>query len=413
MKKMNEQGPPTIDVEPNRSRRKFPLVALCLLLILVGIALYVSWPSIEGGVSRPEFSPESVPSALNEKTDSQNNPDKENISTTLINNDQENKVQDLTNDISKVPLVSEDFMSDIKEASVRLDSLEEKISKNINNIRKTIESKNDLNQDISSLDERVNVLEDIINRLEAFTSDKNLDPAIAERIESLEMSLSKEDKSQNFLEFQDLFRKSGLQIKLLDNRINDLEAALVARRQGDNNIVTQSLSAGKLLAAANSSTGFILELEALRESSKGDELMLKIINDIEYLSIDTVPNIQMLHQTYRKIVPDIIRATNSQADETWISDTITELKNIVTIRRIRGDIPQNSVDHDLLDADQALAIGDLHQARDIISRYKNISSASVLNWLESVGRRIALNNLLNQIDQLLITRVNNKDFVEQ
>tara|TARA_Y100001970_G_scaffold294364_1_gene451627 strand:- start:46684 stop:47925 length:1242 start_codon:yes stop_codon:yes gene_type:complete len=413
MKKMNEQGPPTIDVEPNRSRRKFPLVALCLLLILVGIALYVSWPSIEGGVSRPEFSPESLPSALNEKTDSQNNADKENISTTLINNDQENKVQDLTNDISKVPLVSEDFMADIKEASGRLDSLEEKINKNINNISKTIESKNDLNQVIVSLNERVNVLENIINRLEAFTSDKNVDPAIAERIESLEMSLSKEYKSQNFLEFQALVRKSGLQIKLLDNRINDLEAALVSRRQGDNNIVTQSLSAGKLLAAANSSAGFILELEALRESSRGDELMLKIINDIEYLSIDTVPNIQMLHQTYRKIVPDIIRATNSQADETWISDTITELKNIVTIRRIRGDIPQNSVDHDLLEADQALAIGDLHRARDIISRYKNISSASVLNWLESVGRRIALNNLLNQIDQLLISRVNNKDFAEQ
>ena len=102
---------------------------------------------------------------------------------------------------------------------------------------------------------------------------------------------------------------------------------------------------------------------------------------------------------------DILRKANSSNDD-WLSETITELKNIVVVRRIRGDFSPKSIDFVLLQTEQALSSGDLESAVQIIKPHKVLGVISLNQWLDDAEQRLNLDSMLAKLNQILLARVN-------
>ena len=125
---------------------------------------------------------------------------------------------------------------------------------------------------------------------------------------------------------------------------------------------------------------------------------------MEPLAIGVVPAIETLHSRFAEVAESIIRTRNKVLDDDWISETITELKNIVVVRRIRGNFSPESLDLKLIQAEQALSEGNLKMAVEIIEPYKKLGVVSLNKWLEDANRRLQLDSLLLEINQILLVR---------
>ena len=92
---MTDRVPPTINVAPQSKRSRFPLAVLSIFLILLGVGLYLAWPAIEGGLNRPEFSPQlgetGLTESMNVHSQQQSNSDtQETTNTNVVENNKSN-----------------------------------------------------------------------------------------------------------------------------------------------------------------------------------------------------------------------------------------------------------------------------------------------------------------------------------
>ena len=85
---MTDRVPPTINVAPQSKRSRFPLAVLSIFLILLGVGLYLAWPAIEGGLNRPEFSPQlgetGLTESMNVHSQQQSNSDTQETTNTNV-----------------------------------------------------------------------------------------------------------------------------------------------------------------------------------------------------------------------------------------------------------------------------------------------------------------------------------------
>ena len=190
----------------------------------------------------------------------------------------------------------------------------------------------------------------------------------------------------------------------LNKRVQDLEARLAGKDENIHAAVVQSLAAGKLWVSANNSRDFTAEIAALRSSSAEDMEINNILDSMEPLAIGVVPAIETLHSRFSEVAESIIRTRNKVLDDDWVSETITELKNIVVVRRIRGNFSPESLDLKLIQAEQALSVGNLKMALEIIEPYKKLGVVSLNKWLEDANRRLQLDSLLIEINRILLVR---------
>ena len=401
---MTNREPPTIDAIPKLKRRRFPLAILCIFLILLGTGIYLAWPAIEGGLSRPKFSPQEQEESLgNSSSEITKKVLSSNVKETeeIIPNDEIVINQKNTEDFNKEGIYLPQEMID--SFNNRLVALETIILNQKDQVIENTKARKSFAGEIKLVGNRLNEFEtnsfqDKKLTIMSSNNDQN------ERIEKIEQSLAQTENLTRLKEFGKIADDARKEMIYLNKRVQDLEARLAGKDENIHAAVVQSLAAGKLWVSANNSRDFTAEIAALRSSSAEDIEINNILDSMEPLAIGVVPAIETLHSRFAEVAESIIRTRNKVLDDDWISETITELKNIVVVRRIRGNFSPESLDLKLIQAEQALSVGNLKMALEIIEPYKKLGVVSLNKWLEDANRRLQLDSLLLEINQILLVR---------
>tara|TARA_B100000686_G_C16782700_1_gene973038 strand:- start:1921 stop:3150 length:1230 start_codon:yes stop_codon:yes gene_type:complete len=403
---MTDRVPPTINVAPQSKRSRFPLAVLSIFLILLGVGLYLAWPAIEGGLNRPEFSPQlgetGLTESMNVHSQQQSNSDtQETTNTNVVENNKSNLKFDSV--LSPSEHISQ-LLESIDELKNNIKTLEENILAQKTQQIKNTQTLETVIKEIQSFNARISNIES--NFMDTQKSSKLLsDNNLNRRLTEIERALLELDSSVKLEEFGKIADDALSEVNSLDFRVENLETKVIENKSNAQDIVLQSLALGRLLASASVKRDITPELAALRLSSKNDIEINSILEEIEILKVDKILTKEVLKYNFSKVSDDILRKANSSNDD-WLSETITELKNIVVVRRIRGDFSPKSIDFVLLQTEQALSSGDLESAVQIIKPHKVLGVISLNQWLDDAEQRLNLDSMLAKLNQILLARVN-------
>ena len=403
---MTDRVPPTINVAPQSKRSRFPLAVLSIFLILLGVGLYLAWPAIEGGLNRPEFSPQlgetGLTESMNVHSQQQSNSDtQETTNTNVVENNKSNLKFDSV--LSPSEHISQ-LLESIDELKNNIKTLEENILAQKTQQIKNTQTFETVIKEIQSFNARISNIES--NFIDTQKSSKLLsDNNLNRRLTEIERALLELDSSVKLEEFGKIADDALSEVNSLDFRVENLETKVIENKSNTQDIVLQSLALGRLLASASVKRDITPELAALRLSSKNDIEINSILEEIEILKVDKILTKEVLKYNFSKVSDDILRKANSSNDD-WLSETITELKNIVVVRRIRGDFSPKSIDFVLLQTEQALSSGDLESAVQIIKPHKVLGVISLNQWLDDAEQRLNLDSMLAKLNQILLARVN-------
>ncbi|MBR71833.1 MAG: hypothetical protein CMM30_02690 [Rhodospirillaceae bacterium] len=403
---MTDRVPPTINVAPQSKRSRFPLAVLSIFLILLGVGLYLAWPAIEGGLNRPEFSPQlgetGLTESMNVHSQQQSNSDtQETTNTNVVENNKSNLKFDSV--LSPSEHISQ-LLESIDELKNNIKTLEENILAQKTQQIKNTQTFETVIKEIQSFNARISNIES--NFMDTQKSSKLLsDNNLNRRLTEIERALLELDSSVKLEEFGKIADDALSEVNSLDFRVENLETKVIENKSNAQDIVLQSLALGRLLASASVKRDITPELAALRLSSKNDIEINSILEEIEILKVDKILTKEVLKYNFSKVSDDILRKANSSNDD-WLSETITELKNIVVVRRIRGDFSPKSIDFVLLQTEQALSSGDLESAVQIIKPHKVLGVISLNQWLDDAEQRLNLDSMLAKLNQILLARVN-------
>ena len=102
-----------------------------------------------------------------------------------------------------------------------------------------------------------------------------------------------------------------------------------------------------------------------------------------------MPTIDGLLARFPEAANAIVRAAPATEDADWIDETVTRLSQLVTIRKTSGAIDPQSLDGRLVEAESALATGDLGRAIAIVEATMPgaAEAISAQTWLRDARAR--------------------------
>ena len=92
-------------------------------------------------------------------------------------------------------------------------------------------------------------------------------------------------------------------------------------------------------------------------------------------------------------------------DADWIDETVTKLRQLVTIRRTTGVSDAESLDGRLVAAHEALAGGELAQAIVLIEELGPTAAAGAEEWLQDARNRREVDTAIDDITRVVAARV--------
>ena len=188
----------------------------------------------------------------------------------------------------------------------------------------------------------------------------------------------------------------GEQRAALETALAEVSARLAlfeedAARQAaaDGRLVTLVLAIGELTAALGSSRSFMPVLDTFRGIAGDDPAFESALARLAPFAATGVPTIDGLLVRFPEAANAIARAAPATEDADWIDETVTRLSQLVTIRKTSGAIDPQSLDGRLVEAELALATGDLGRAIAIVEATMPgaAEAASTQAWLRDARAR--------------------------
>lgn len=430
---MSKQEPPVIDVQPARLRRLLPWRVIGVILVMIVIALYVVWPTIEGGFTTPEFTQASdnaelAKSALNalDKRPSPPPPPLDDGSTppppeVPVADGTARQVQ--ADPVVAAPeepeLIPSPLVEDAPVASAAVSSpdasqlaaLEQDLAALVARLEELEASTVGGAPDVGLSD---SALTDYAMRLDALEQRSAADVGsgaeaenvmvLGQRIDELEVAQAAQGSQEELDAYREQAAAAHRLVLALNTRVADLESQLQTRAAAARQFVQQSVSAGRLIVTARSGEGYAVQLAALRESARDDAPVLAKLDALQAYARSGVPTQARLRSVFPSVASDIARAVNAAHDDGWVSETVAELKRIVTVRRVSGDVPPDSVDARLMTAERALVAGDLQAAVAALAPYEEVGGPVVVEWLDGARTRLDVDQTIAQLETLLLSR---------
>jgi len=427
---MSKREPPVIDVQPTRMRRRTPWGVIGVILVMVGIGLYVAWPAIDGGFTTPEFTQASdnanlAKSALNAR-DRKPSPPLDDGSAppppevpvadgtarqaqadpTVVTPENSESVQSPL--VENAPVVSAAVSS---PDAAQLAALEQDLAALVARLEGLEASAVGSAPDDGLSD---SALTDYAMRLEALEQRSAADVGsgaeaenvmvLGQRIDELEVAQAAQGSQEELDAYREQAAAAHRLVLAFNTRVADLESQLQTRAAAARQFVQQSVSAGRLIVTARSGEGYAVQLAALRESARDDAPVLAKLDALQAYARSGVPTQARLRSVFPSVARDIARAVNAAHDDGWVSETVAELKRIVTVRRVSGDVPPDSVDARLMTAERALVAGDLQAAVAALAPYEEVGGPAVVEWLDGARTRLDVDQTIAQLETLLLTR---------
>ena len=172
-------------------------------------------------------------------------------------------------------------------------------------------------------------------------------------------------------------------------RLARFEKNSAQQAAADGRLVTLVLATGELTAALGSSRSFAPALDTFRGIAGDDPAFESALARLAPFAATGVPTIDGLLARFPEAANAIVRAATATEDADWIDETVTRLSQLVTIRKTSGAIDPQSLDGRLVEAETALATGDLGHAIAIVEATMPgaAKAASAQTWLRDARAR--------------------------
>ena len=190
--------------------------------------------------------------------------------------------------------------------------------------------------------------------------------ALAQRVHALEADPVRGQLDHALAEWNE--QRAALEAGLVEMRTRLAEADAEAARPAasDGRLMALVLATGELSAALGSSRGFAPALETLGGLIGEDPEIEGTLARLAPFAAGGVTTLDGLRARFPEAANAIVRTALATDDADWIDETVTKLSQLVTIRRTGGALDPGSLDGRLVEAEMALATGDLARAIVIV-----------------------------------------------
>ena len=213
--------------------------------------------------------------------------------------------------------------------------------------------------------------------------------ALEQRVRALEDDPTREPLGQALAAWGE--QRAALEAALADvsARLAHFEENAVQQAAADGRLVSLVLATGELTAALGSSRGFAPMLDTLRGIVGEDLAFENALARLDPFAASGVPTTDGLLARFPEAANAIVRAAPATEDADWIDETVTRLGQLVTIRKTGGAIDPASLDGRLVEAESALAAGELARAIAIVEALMPGAAEAAISqaWLRDARAR--------------------------
>ena len=190
--------------------------------------------------------------------------------------------------------------------------------------------------------------------------------ALEQRVRALEDDPTREPLGEALAAWGE--QRAALETALAEvsARLALFEEDAAKQAAADGRLVTLVLATGELTAALGSSRSFTPVLDTFRGIAGDDPAFVSTLARLAPFAAAGVSTIDGLLARFPEAANAIVRAAAATEDADWIDETVTRLSQLVTIRKTSGAIDPQSLDGRLVEAESALATGDLGRAIAIV-----------------------------------------------
>jgi len=388
------------------SRRRLPLAALVVLLALIGVGVYVAWPSIqdslqttapENRVTAPEERisaepvPEPVPAPAAKAEPPPSIPETPaatpDPSAALVAlSAQVAALQRALAERAAAPAPPPPDLVPIQEAMARLEEMERRLREAPAAVAENSIPANSASQPVA-----------------AATDFRTL-----ERLDAVEKSLSTLDADSAGADIDSL--RSG-QAELAEQiaALHRLYETIGGREAESGRTMVLVLSFSRLSRAVALAAPFAREVEAFRAAANaegaGGLVLEGAIRELSAHALSGTPTSSQLAAAFDDVALAVIHADAEAEDQGWVDATIGRLRRIVTVRRVGGDIAADSLEGRLSALHLALASGDLNDAIELAEALPIKARSGAEDWLRGAHARLAVDRELGVLDTELSARV--------
>ncbi len=389
------------------SRRRLPLAALAVLLALIGIGVYVAWPSIQDSLRTS--APEKVVTATEESPGAA--PPPEPVPAPAAKIEQPPAVQE----IPAAP----------PEPSPALIALSAQVAALQRALAERDAAPAPPPPDLTPIQEAMARLEKMERRLreapaaaavESSTATNSAsDPAAAamdfhtvERLDAVEKSLSTLHANSAGADIDSL--RIG-QAELADQvaALHRLYETIGGREAESGRTMVLVLSFSRLSRVVALAAPFAREVEAFRAAAEVDKAgglaVEGAIRELSAHALSGAPTSSQLAAAFDDVALAVIHADAAAEDQGWVDATIGRLRRIVTVRRVGGDIAADSLEGRLSALHRALASRDLADAIALAEALPVKARGGAKDWLRGAHARLAVDRALGVLDAELSARV--------
>lgn len=393
------------------SRRRLPLAALAVLLALIGVGVYVAWPSIQDSLRtsapenmvtatedstsaapQPEPEPEPVPAPAAKVEPPPAVPETPAPSPALIAlSAQVAALQRALAERDAAPAPPPPDLTPIEEAMARLEKMERRLRE-----APPAAAKN-------STTENSTTASAVSNPAAAATDFRTL-----ERLDAVEKSLSTLDADSAGADI-DTLRSGQAELAEQIAALRRLYETIGGREAEGARTMVLVLSFSRLSRAAALAAPFAREVEAFRAAAEADGAgglaVEGAIRELSAHALSGTPTSSQLAAAFDDVALAVIRADAEAEDQGWVDATIGRLRRIVTVRRVGGDIAADSLEGRLSALHHALASGDLADAIALAEALPKKARSGAEDWLRGARARLAVERTLGVLDAELSARV--------
>lgn len=190
-------------------------------------------------------------------------------------------------------------------------------------------------------------------------------------------------------------------------RLAQVEAEAVQQATADGRVMTLVLATGELTGALGSSAGVAPALETVRRIAGDDHEIAAALERLAPFAATGVATLDGLRARFPQAANAIARTAPAGGDADWIDETVTRLSQLVTVRRTGGAIDPESLDGRLVEAETALAAGDLARAIALVEPLAADTAAatSAQEWLLDARARREAEDALAQLAAAVRARI--------
>ncbi len=385
------------------TRRRLPLAALAVLLALIGVGIYVAWPSIQDSLQTSP--PEQAAAAVEENAGVE--PPPEPIPAADV---------EPAPALKQAPAAPPEPSPALIALSAQIAALERALAE-----RDAAPAPPAL--DLTPIHDAMARLEEMEKRLNeappavAAESTVPAKPSIpiAPRAAANFRTLERLDALEDALRG----REPGVAVEELRDgqaALREQVAALrqvfetIGRREAESgHTMVLVLSLARLSRAAATAEPFAREVEALSAAAGADGgaglALENAIRELAAHALGGTPTAAQLAAAFDDVALAVIHADAAAEDQGWVDATIGRLRRIVTVRRVGGDIRADSLEGRLSALHQALAGGDLAAAIALAEALPAKARGGADNWLRGARARLAVERALGVLDTEISARV--------